>query len=277
MVRMGKAGSIFIAAIGVALNLIASACSAAGAAEPVAVDLELVLAVDISRSMDVDERHLQRRGYVEALRHPAVARAVRSGLHGKIALTYFEWSAQWTIETIVHWSLIETQADLHRAAKILEDSAITQGSGTSISGALRAATAQFSSNNFDGRRRVIDVSGDGPNNLGGSVLIARAKTLAQGIVINGLPLVVKRPNIGFGLDNLDEYYTDCVVGGPGSFVLPVHSFERIGLAIRQKLVIEIANLSPIHDRPPVLKAATGTDCLIGEKMRNDYMRIQGLD
>ncbi len=251
----------------------------AHAAEQVPVDLELVLAVDISRSMDPEERALQRSGYVEALRHPSVAQAVRSGLHGRIALTYFEWSGQWTINTLMDWTLIEGKADLDRVADQLDRQPISIGAGTSITGALVAGARAINENNFTGTRRVIDISGDGPNNLGGPVLAARADAIAKGIVINGLPILAKQPDERFGLDRLDEYYRDCVTGGAGSFVIPVHSFERIGLAVRQKLVTEISSLQPAtNDNPlPVIQASTGSDCLIGEKLRNDYMRSIGFD
>ena len=210
------------------------------------VDLELVLAVDVSGSMDDVEHAVQRTGYVEALRHPDVVGVVLSGAHGRIALTYVEWAGPTSQVTVVPWRLIDSA---ERAAAVADELAARPISfirGTSISGALEYALGLFADNRYDGSRRVIDVSGDGPNNGGTAVVVARAAALADGVIINGLPIMI-RPSGSFV--PLDRYYADCVVGGPGSFVLPVDSPGQLAEAIRRKLILEIAGPSVIGPTP----------------------------
>ena len=137
---------------------------------------------------------------------------------------------------------------------------------TSISGALLFSLDAFENNGFQGLRRVIDVSGDGPNNQGRPVLRAREKVLARGVTINGLPLMTKDAlSLMWGIADLDLYYENCVIGGPGSFVLPVHEWDEFAKAVKRKLVLEIAQaplpVVPVQYSPPV-----DYDCLIGEKM-----------
>ena len=241
-------------------------------AQDVPVDLELVLAVDISLSMDDDEQRLQRDGYAAAFRHPEVIDAIKSGLHGRIAATYVEWAGESFQRTVISWTLIDGAGTALPFADKVAAAPIEQTYKTSISGALIYATGLFDGNGFQGRQ-VIDVSGDGANNQGVGVEFARSAAIRQGITINGLPLLLKPGSFDgyFESVNLDEYYEDCVIGGSGAFIIPVRSKSEFAPAIRRKLVLEIA-----ERRLPVIKAAAAqdrarTDCLVGEKMWNQWM------
>ncbi|MEM7544243.1 MAG: DUF1194 domain-containing protein [Pseudomonadota bacterium] len=239
------------------------------AAEDVEVDVELVLAVDVSRSMSPRELEIQRRGYAEALVSDEVIAAIAKGAHGRIALSYMEWAG--TQRVIVDWTLIETRADAARFAGMLTAEFNDALRRTSISGALDFAAQSFSYNGFSSWRQVIDVSGDGPNNQGRPVLDARADVLARGIVINGLPLMT-REGLGsqWHLDDLDKYYEACVIGGPGSFNIPVLSWDQFPAAVRLKLIQELASGPPDQTRPrPAnfhVMPAPEYDCLIGERI-----------
>ena len=251
--------------------------STSGAAKEY-VDLELVLAVDVSRSMDQDEQRLQREGYVAAFRDVQVQKAIRSGPGGRIAITYVEWAGQTSQSIVVPWRILESAKDALAFANELSGKPISRARRTSISAVLRKSAELLKASPFEGLRRVIDVSGDGPNNSGGPVLPARALVLASGTVINGLAIVLA-PGIGgysyFDLPDLGRYYKDCVVGGPGSFVLSIKKKSEFATAIRQKLLLEIAEVSP--SQPPALLRAQFKpptekyDCLVGEKRRQQYL------
>ncbi|MGE6786545.1 DUF1194 domain-containing protein [Ensifer adhaerens] len=236
-------------------------------AMPTDVDVELILAVDMSGSMDLDEARVQRAGYVEALRHRDFLDAVESGQLGKIAIGYFEWAGTVNESSVVAWTIIDNAADADAFAKLIEARPVGTRRGTSISNAITYGTALIDSNAFSGMRRVIDVSGDGPNNIGPPVLPARNTAIERGITINGLAILI-RPSVSTG--PLDQYYAECVIGGPGSFVLPVHEPEDFSVAIRQKLVLEVSGLPP----PPTVRyvdAFPAPDCLIGEKLRPGFL------
>ncbi|MFK7834611.1 MAG: DUF1194 domain-containing protein [Sulfitobacter sp.] len=235
------------------------------------VDLELVLLVDVSRSMTEDELELQRRGYAEALRSDEVFRAVRAGLLQTLALSYVEWAGDQQV--IVDWRLINSRADLDDFADRLTVRFDPGLRRTSISGALDFAARMIDRNAYAGLRRVIDISGDGPNNLGPRVTDARDRTLAQGITINGLPLMTEEAGsfAYFHLPNLDIYYRTCVIGGPQSFVIPVHDWPDFATAVKRKLVLEIAQ----HPAPARIirtqsVARDPTDCEVGEKIWRDW-------
>lgn len=236
------------------------------------VDLELVLAVDVSRSMDADEQKLQRDGYVKALRDPQVIQAIQSGAIGRIAITYFEWAGPGFQTLIAPWSLISNAADANAFADRLAAGPISRETGTSISSGLYFAVGRFADNGFTGERRAIDVSGDGPNNAGRPVDQTRDWVVGRGITINGLPIVL-RPSYtasAFGIPNLDAYYQDCVIGGPGAFMIAVTSPENFETAIRRKLVTEIAGL-PARVIPAAdVEAVPRVDCQIGEKSRGQF-------
>ncbi|GAB5377369.1 MAG: DUF1194 domain-containing protein [Acuticoccus sp.] len=253
--------------IGLGLVLSIVALMPARATPPV-VDVELVLAVDVSWSMDIDEQIVQRQGYVDALRHPDVLATIHKGDWQRIALTYVEWAGHGLDRTIVPWTIIETAADADAFAERLDRAPIGRMRRTSISSILTRSVGLFD-NGIDGMRRVVDVSGDGPNNMGILVTAARDEALASGIVINGLPIMIKRSNPGgyFHLERLDLYYEDCVIGGFGSFMITVNSADKFQEAIRRKLIMEIASAEPrvvpAGYRPP--GSPPRVDCAVGEK------------
>ena len=230
------------------------------------VDLELVLAVDVSRSMSPHELELQRRGYAEALASGDVVRAIEGGLLGRIALTYFEWAGTGSARVVVPWTEISTAEDARKVAALITAQYEPGLRRTSISSALRVGARAMRGNGFAGLRRVIDISGDGPNNMGLPVLTARAEVLAEGITINGLPLMTTDAlSEIWGIPDLDLYYTHCVIGGPGAFVVPVLSWHQFPDAVRRKLVQEIAS-TPEPTTPRLYRAQGDYDCFVGEKM-----------
>ena len=233
------------------------------------VDLALVLAVDVSNSVDRAENALQRAGYVEALGHPDVWTAIRSGPLQRIALTYVEWAGPDEQRVVIPWRLIDSPDAARAFAEDLSGRPIlfARGTGTSISAAIGYSVALFPGSPYPSHRRVIDLSGDGPNNRGGPVTAARDAGLAKGVIINGLPLMV-RPSRSY--EAVDLYYRDCVIGGPGAFVLPVFDDQQLGQSIRRKLVLEIAatpGAQPPEGRIVNVQAEATTDCLIGERLR----------
>ncbi|MFN4312461.1 MAG: DUF1194 domain-containing protein [Ferrovibrio sp.] len=255
--------------------------SNAGAADKIPVDLELLLAVDISGSIDPDEARLQRDGYARAIMHPSVVKAIRGGIHGKIALAYFEWADSTTQGDILDWTLVSDQASAEAVARRLLDHPIRTARRTSITGAILHAIPRFGSGPYKGMRQVLDISGDGPNNDGGPVDLARDRALAAGIVINGLPIMNGKQNTwGFPvLEDLDRYYEGCVIGGPGSFVVVAESFDTFGEAVRRKLILEIAQKPTPRTNPaPVMtqKVQSGyrypKGCDVGERQSQEFWR-----
>jgi hypothetical protein len=251
-----------------AVLLTASGAGAAHAKD-LPVDLELVLAVDGSRSMDPEEQRLQREGYIAALRHPEVIAAIQSGPTGRIAITYFEWSGVNAQRIVVPWSLIEDSESADAVAEQIRPGAFYGRYGTSISASLAFAAALFDNNGYDGARRAIDVSGDGPNNMGPPVLPVRDAVVSQGIIINGLAITLRNPRQDPGtgyldIENLDAYYRDCVVGGVGAFTIAVTAVEQFESAIRRKLVTEIADSQPRIIPAADERRTPTTDCMIGE-------------
>ncbi len=230
------------------------------------VDLALVLAVDVSNSMDRAENALQRAGYVDALSHRDIWSAIRAGPLRRIALTYVEWAGPEEQRTVVPWRLIDSPAAARAFAAELADRPIlfARGTGTSISAAIAYSVGLFRDSRYAAHRQVIDLSGDGPNNRGGPVTEARDAGLAVGVTINGLPLML-RPSRSF--DAVDLYYRDCVIGGPGAFVLPVYDDRQLGQSIRRKLVLEIAAVSAPGASTVNVQAEPPSDCLIGERLR----------
>lgn len=235
------------------------------------VDLELVLAVDVSRSMDIEEQRIQREGYVAAFRHPDVVEAIRTGPLGRIAVTYFEWAGPGDTAIILPWTAIADAADAERAAALLAAVPVRRISGTSISSAIDFASHMFGQP-FTGYRRAIDVSGDGPNNAGTPVVRSRDAVVAEGITINGLPIMLNKVSVfsAYGVPSLDIYYEDCVIGGPGAFVIPVRDVTDFAAAIRQKLILEIAGREPEIIHAAEGEPAPRMDCLIGEKSRRGW-------
>lgn len=205
------------------------------------VDVELVLAVDISYSMDPEEQRLQREGYAQALTSPQFQEALRSGAYGKIALVYLQWAAAHDHDVLLPWTVIDGPASARAFAERLMEAPYRRAQRTSISGALETSLKLFDGNGFNGMRRVIDVSGDGTNNSGRPVQEARDAAIRAGVTINGLPLLLRPSSWGFNdVANLDEYYEDCVIGGVGAFSIPIRDRAQFVNATRTKLVQEIA-------------------------------------
>lgn len=253
---------------GVAVACLAALVASLGLVRPAQaeteVDVALVLAVDISFSMDTDEQELQRAGFVEALRSPEVHEAIGRGLIGQIAVTYFEWGGTADRHVVMPWTLIDGPESAARFAEDLEFERIHRARRTSISGAIEFGLALLEESGVRALRQVIDVSGDGPNNEGRFITVARDRAIARGVTVNGLPIMLKRPGY-LDIHNLDEYYVDCVIGGPGAFVVPVRAPEEFIDAIRTKLVMEIAGAVPDEPLIRLAQADVPTDCLIGER------------
>lgn len=234
------------------------------------VDVELVLAVDVSYSMDLDELALQREGYAQAIISKEFLQALKSGPNGRIAITYFEWAASNDQKIVIPWRLIDGPETADAVASEIVKTPIRRASRTSISGAINFAMPLFDENPHRGLRRVIDISGDGPNNNGAPVLIARDAALEKGIVINGLPIMVKEPSYStMDIDNLDLYYEDCVIGGPGAFVVTIKERDKFKEAIRTKLLLEIAGRTPERPVVPAAGREPRVNCMIGEKIWQD--------
>ena len=249
----------------------AGICAAAALATPslrladtganaIPVDVELVIAVDVSYSMDPDEQ------------------ALREGPNGRIAITYFEWAGQYDQKTLMPWRLIEGPESADAVAGELASAPYRRASRTSISGGLLFAKPLFDHSGYHGVRRVIDVSGDGANNAGALIVPTRDEVLAAGITINGLPIMLKRPTAGtMDIENLDVYYEDCVTGGPGSFVIPIRERSQFVEATREKLVQEVAGRMPKPRVMPASADAPRISCTIGERMWQDRWGGRGFD
>ncbi len=234
------------------------------------VDVELILAVDVSYSMDMDELAIQREGYAQAIVSKEFLQALKAGPNGKISVTYFEWAASSDQKIIIPWRLIDGPETADAVAGEIMKTPVRRASRTSISGAINFAMPLFEEDPYHGLRRVIDISGDGPNNNGAPVTGARDTALEKGIVINGLPIMVKEPSYStMDIDNLDWYYEDCVIGGAGSFVVPIKDREKFKEAIRTKLLLEVAGRTPEPRRVPVADKEPRVSCLIGEQIWQD--------
>jgi len=231
----------------------------------VPVDVELVLAVDVSYSMDPDEQALQREGYMAAITSFEFMRALREGMHGKIAMTYFEWAGIHHRQVIVPWRLIDGPESADAFSADIGRARYTRASRTSVSGALEFGAMLFDGSGYRGVRRVIDVSGDGVNNNGPLVTVTRDEVLAKGITINGLPIMIKRPNPStMDIGELDVYFEDCVIGGPGAFVIPIRDRAQFKEAIKTKLLLEIAGRVP--KVIPATEREPRVSCTIGERL-----------
>ncbi len=207
------------------------------------VDVALVLAVDVSRSIDEDEARLQREGYRSAIADPKVVEAIRGGMLGSISLCYIEWAGIEYQRTVIPWTRIATQGDADGWAATLAQAPRASLSWTSISGAIEASRRAMGECPHEATRKVIDVSGDGVNNSGPPAEMARDRAVADGITINGLPILNDRPTFGRAPPvPLDIYYRDSVIGGQGAFMIAAEDFEAFGNAVRRKLIREIAGL-----------------------------------
>lgn len=240
----GAVRSLFCALLTLAL---AGHPLVARAAEP--VDLLLVLAADVSRSVDQPKFKLQREGYAAALSHPQVVKAITSGPLGRIAVCFVEWSGPAAQKVIIDWTLIGDAADARQFSGRLLEAPRPFADRTSISEAIDFSVALFDLAPYEAPRRTIDVSGDGTNNAGRAVNDARDDAVAKRIVVNGLVILTESPPaLGYASDHvnppggLENYYRQNVIGGPGAFVVVAKGFDSFGEAILKKLVTEISEL-----------------------------------
>lgn len=243
LARAAGAAALGTAALAAPALLLAAPRRARGA--PVAVDVELVLAVDVSRSVDAEEMEAQMRGYADAFRSPDLARGIERGAVGSVAVCLFTWSDSTLQEDLVPWTRIASAEDAAAFARAVDAAPRRTWLYTSVSGAMDHAGRLLARSPYEGTRRVVDISGDGVNNSGRPVAEARAALLEAGVVVNGLPVVDRAPLPGAGLARpLDEYYGDEVIGGPGAFLVVAEGFEAFGGAVRRKIVREIAAAPP---------------------------------
>jgi hypothetical protein len=248
LLRRLACSALFAASFVQALSFVAGSAQSA----PLPVDLELVLAVDVSGSVDAVEARLQREGYIAAMTSDTVMKAVKSGPMRRIAVTYVEWAGAQHQETIMPWTLIESLEDAQNFMAQVADSPYAAYRWTSISAAIDYSMKMFAESPFEGTRRVIDISGDGKNNHGREVADARAEATAAGVVINGLPILSSRAGAsaaggprGWPSDpDLDSYFQTEVIGGPGAFMVPAESFDTFSEAVKSKLMREIAGIPP---------------------------------
>lgn len=232
------------------------------------VDTAIVLAVDVSGSMDAEELEIQRAAYLDALRHPDLIRIVQAGPNGRIAVSHFEWAGHVRRAEAVHWRVIDGSDDIQAFADEIEALPLRTSFGTSISLAIDYGLELIDAAEFEADLWVIDVSGDGPNNMGPPVTEARDRAIARGVTINGLPLIL-RPSRG--MPDLAQYYEACVTAGPGSFVLPARSIEELEPAIRRKLFRELygGGADRIWRAQAQTLGPPDIDCMIGERLRRN--------
>ena len=206
------------------------------------VDIALVITTDVSYSVDENEARFQREGAIAAFRNPEVIKAIQAGPLGRIAVTYIDFSSYSTTKIIAPWRLIHDAASAEAFADLLAIAPRTLGVQTSISGGLEMAEHLIDTSGYLATKRVIDVSGDGPNNEGHLVDRVRDEIVAKGIVINGLPIMTPADQFDvYYLADLDKYYAGCVIGGVGSFIQVAHGFEDMERALRRKLILEISD------------------------------------
>jgi hypothetical protein len=242
-----------IAVLRTALALIALALIQTAPARAQQVDLLLVLAADVSRSVDHQKFMLQREGYAAAVSNPQVLDAIRSGPHGKIALNFLEWSGVGAQKTVIDWTVIDGPETARRFGDQLVEAPRSFADRTSISGGIEFAMTQLKRSPFQATRRTIDISGDGTNNAGRDVRIARDEAVAEGVTINGL-VILSQTQVPWNPEHtnppggLEKYFRDNVAGGPGSFVVAADGFESFGKAIVKKMIAEIALLGPVTPR-----------------------------
>jgi len=244
------------------------------------VDVALVIATDVSYSVDEDEARFQREGAIAAFRSPDVVKAIEAGSLGRIAVAYIDFSSYSTNKLIVNWQVVHDKESADAFADALAIARRTLGVQTSISSGLEMAASLLETSGFTATKRVIDLSGDGPNNEGHLVDRVRDEIVAKGIAINGLPIMTEADKFDvYYLPDLDKYYAGCVIGGPGAFIQVARGFEDLARAIRRKLILEISDAGRPANPLLVNVAATkgGSSlakrpvyekgCDIGERMR----------
>jgi hypothetical protein len=219
------------------------------------VDLLLVLASDVSRSVDSRKFQLQREGYAAALSNPRVVEAIKSGPHGRIAICFVEWSGASSLKLVIDWTIVGDAASARKIGDQMLELPRSFADRTSISAGLEFSMAQLERAPFKGVRRTIDVAGDGTNNSGRDIAQVRDEVLAKGVTINGLVILSESP-LPWNPEHtnppggLAHYYQTNVVGGPGAFVIVAEDFNSFGQAIIKKLIAEIADAGPQAPRQP---------------------------
>jgi hypothetical protein len=223
------------AAAGFFATVSPAATYAAAPLEP--VDVELVIATDVSPSIDFSEARLQREGVAQAFLNPEVVQAIEAGSLGKIGVAAIDFSAREYNRIVVNWMVIHDKVTATAFSETIRKAPPTTGRHTSISDAIELAELLLETNTLEGTKKVIDISGDGTNNWGRPINVVRDEAVAKRIVINGLPILGSAPE-------LDKYYSNCVIGGPGSFIVVANGFIDFARAIRNKLIQEIARATP---------------------------------
>jgi len=266
--------------ISAAIAVLCSAQGSGDAAPTEDVDIALVIATDVSYSVDEHEARFQRQGAVTAFRSPEVVRAIQSGPRGRIAVAYIDFATAGANKVIADWHLVHDKASAEKFADILEAAPRTLGVNTSISSGIELAETLLETIKYTSGKRMIDVSGDGPNNEGHRIERAREHAVSKGIIINGLPIMTPADQFDiYYLPDLDKYYAGCVIGGPGSFIQVAHGFEDLARALRRKLIQEISDgktryggelIKVAAANPP--RAVYEKGCDIGERMRFGLLR-----
>jgi Protein of unknown function (DUF1194) len=258
-------GRMKLALLGALLAVLATLPAPAAPEGPVKVDIKLVIATDVSLSINDEEAQLQREGIAEVFLDPGVVKAIKSGALGRIAVAMLDWSSPNYDRIVLDWTFVEDEASATALAEKVRSIPRSPGTRTSISGALERATLMLDES--DGKivatRKVIDVSGDGPNNDGVSLQHIHDTTANNGITVNGLPIM--DPNAEGYVPDLDQYYAACVVAGKGAFLVVVKKFKDFGAAMRHKLVLEISQnesqirqtLGELQANPLLKKIAAG--------------------
>jgi hypothetical protein len=226
-----------------------SPCDRSARADEGDVDLLLVLAADVSRSVDEAKFKLQREGYAAAITDPRVVSAMMAGQHRRIAVCYIEWASDREQKVLINWAPIGSEGDAKEVAERLRNDVRSFWGRTSISAAIDFSMREFDKSPFKATRRVIDISGDGTNNSGRDVTLARDAAVAQGVTINGLVILSEvplptNPAHTHPPGGLTAYYENNVVGGPGAFVVEAEGFHTFGQSIISKLIKEIADAGP---------------------------------
>jgi hypothetical protein len=239
--------------VAVVLLAVSAAPSARAQGDVYDVDLLLILAADVSRSMDEPKFRLQREGYASAITNRRVLNAIESGAHGRIAVMFFEWAGPGMQQVVIDWMIIANREDAEQMARTFRSAPRSFYDRTAIGSAIEFATARMASAPFRAPRKTIDVSGDGTNNAGRDVVVARQGAIEVGITINGIAILsdlplITNPDHTHPPGGLLKYYEDNVIGGPGSFAIAAESFEAFGTALVSKLVKEIASAEPTQTR-----------------------------
>jgi hypothetical protein len=242
---LGDGAAMRMTRIFLALLVAAAASIPTAALAADDVDLLLVLAADVSRSIDAAKFQLQREGYAAAIADPRVLDTIRSGHNGRIGLTFVEWSGVGAQHVVIDWMTVGDAATAKDFGDRLIEAPRSFADRTSISGAIEFAMGQFAHTPFASVRRTIDISGDGTNNAGRDVATVRDEAVAKGVTINGLVILSENP-MSWNPDHtnppggLDNYYRNNVVGGPGAFVMVAQDFNSYGQAMISKMIAEVA-------------------------------------